>query len=408
VVACNEAHGAGAREAFLAVTLEPRSYRVVVDGDTAEDAGEFELVVELQAPGARCSAPPRNDRCDQAIVIDPERAVQTFFGTTECASDQAQANWECSDFANREAEVFYSLDLSERTQPALVYATTALAPTNHDTRLFVARDAGGICAETLLCDDDYQEPEVELWAALEPGRYLLGVEADGDTGDFGLRVEIVPEPCLVANDTCQTAQVIEPVAGLQTFAAWPGCGDDSMINDCGLDPSPDIFYRLDLSGFNERVRVRARAMRGELAYDALALMADGEGTCGDVIRCGNFDLWLEPKSYYFALDGFRDQQGPVDFSVEIGVDNPPPLVDCIDESVALCAKTDLEYCCSGDGDVCSLTWTSCGLRPEALACLCQADPRCCDGPGRYFGCAPLLRECGTFCDDFDPALTCPV
>lgn len=407
VLACNAGHGAGAPQAFLAVTLEPKLYRVVVDGRAPEDAGEFELIVELPPPGGRCNAPPPNDRCEQAIVIDPKRPVQTFFGTTECASDQAQANWECSNFEEREAEVFYSLDLSERTQPVLVHATTNLAPTNHDTRVFVARAAGGACAETLLCGDTYQALPAELWAALEPGHYLLAVEASGNTGDFGLSVEIAPEPCLVANDTCDTAQEIEPVLGVQSFSVWPGCGDDSIANGCTLDPSPDIFYHLDLRGFGAQVRVRALAMRGGVEYDSLALMSDTGESCGGTLRCGNFDLWLEPRSYYLALNGFRDQQGPVDFSVEISADGPPPRVDCIDEGVALCARADRAACCSGREDVCWLSLASCGLSARALACVCEADPGCCGAPGGSFECERLLGECGTFCPGFDPVLTCP-
>ncbi len=410
LVACNEDHAPGAEDAFIAATLEPKLYRVVVDAERGDSSGAFELVVELASPTGRCGAPPPNDRCNEAIVIDPDRPAQTFFGTTQCASDQAHANWECGAyFADRPVEVFYSIDLSGRTQPALLHATTQIAPTNHDTVLFVTRDVLGECAEPLICgDDDSRSVQAELWANLEPGFYFLGVESYEGYGDFGLSVEISAASCVPANDTCQAAQVIDPKLGAQTLRAWPGCGDDTLTTNCNaLAPSPDIFYRLDLREFEGKVRVRANAVRGDVAFDKLLLMADGGGTCGNELSCGNFDLWLAPDSYYLALDGFRDQHGPVDLTLEIETGAPPPVADCIDERVATCARAENVDCCSGNDAECWLIFTSCGLRPEALSCLCAADPDCCGGRNTSYQCRRLLEECGTFCAGFDRVLTCP-
>ena len=408
LVACNEEHAPGAQEAFLAVTLVPELYRVVVDGATVDAYGEFALSVEWPATSGRCGAPPANDRCDQAFPIDPDRPLQTFFGTTECASDQAHTSWECGEFDDRDPDVFYGLDLSQRSEPVLLHAQTGLAPTNHDTRLLLLRERGGECAETLFCNDAYHADMAELWARLDPGRYLLAVETIGGTGDFGLSVELAEQPCVVDNDTCATAQALEPRLGVQTLTTWPGCGDDSIVSGCsGLQPSPDIFYRLDLSSFSSPVRVRADARRGSDAFEQLALMAEQAGSCGNELRCGNFDLWLEPRPYYLALNGFRDQQGPVKLTVELALDHPPAPADCIDAAVAACARADREECCSGDGDDCWLSFLSCGLRPEALDCLCETDPSCCGAHEPSYDCAQVLARCGTFCDGFDPVLTCP-
>ena len=387
--------------------LEPELYRIVVDGATADAYGEFELSVEWPAASGRCDKPPANDRCDQAIPIDPHRGLQTFFGTTECASDQASASWECGDYFDRDPEVFYALDLSDRTQPVLLHAQTGLPPTNHDTRLFVLREVDGECAETLFCNDIYLSDEAELWARLDPGRYLLAVETIAGTADFGLSVEVAEKPCVVDNDTCATAQALEPRLGVQTLTTWPGCGDDSLVSGCSsLQPSPDIFYRLDLSAFSARVRVRVDARRGSEEFDELALMSEEAGTCADELRCGSFDLWLEPRPYYIALNGFRDQQGPVELTVELTSGDPPAAVDCIDEAVANCARAEAG-CCSGASDECWLTFLSCGLRPEALRCLCDTEPSCCGGHDRSYDCAQILKQCGTFCDGFDPVLSCP-
>lgn len=404
LVACNEDHAPGADDAFISAMLEPKPYRIVVDGEHAEASGEFELVVDLPSPTGRCAAPPPNDRCSRAIPLDPERPVQTSFGTTRCASDQAHAKGICGISVNQELDVFYSLDLTERTEPVLMHATTRLAPTDHHTVLFVTRDVLGECAEPLICaDESTGRGGTELWANLEPGQYFLGVQSYVGSGDFGLSVELSAEPCAPANDTCQTAQAIEPTLGVQQIMASPGCGDDSIVTRCGgLFPSPDIFYRLDLSEFQGPVHVRAQAE----AF-SLVLMADGGGTCGNELYCGDIDLWLSPEVYYLALDTEIYQQGPLSLTVEIETNNPPAPADCIDDRIAACARAQRESCCNGDGSACSLVFSSCGLSSEALSCLCAADPDCCGGRGSSSECRRHLEECGTFCPGYDPALSCP-
>jgi hypothetical protein len=410
VRACNEDHAPGTQTAFLAVTLEPKQYRLIVDGEAPTDAGEFELTVELPPADGRCGAPPPNDRCEQAIPLDLDSPVQTVFGTTRCAFDQTQPLWECGDFVYHEGEVFYSLDLSQRAQPILLYATTGLAPTDHETNLYVVRDVEGQCTETLACNAYWEtrERQTRLWARLEPGRYFLAVEPDGKSGDFGLSVEVVNEACTAENDTCRTAEPLEPKLGIQELVTWPSCGDDSLATRCTvLSPSPDIFYHLDLRKFEGPVHVRAEARHDGGSFSYLVLLADVGGDCGGELWCGDFDLWLEPQSYFLALDGFRYEQGPITLTLEISREAPPAPVDCIDESLANCARAHDVRCCVGAGEDCWLALASCGLRSEALACLCEAEPACCGAPGSSAECAQILKACGTWCPSFDPVFTCP-
>jgi hypothetical protein len=408
IVACNEDHVPGIDDAFLAVTLPPERYRMIVDGERPEDGGPFELAVEVPSRAGLCRQAPANDRCEQAVPVDLTAGPQVFVGTTECASDQADPPWECGSFGERGGDVFYALDLSDRTGAVRLHATTDVEPKGADTMLFVVRDAGA-CAETLFCNDDASEGLLssELWARLEPGRYLLAVEGmRGLHVDFGLQVAIDPEPCVVSNDTCQTAQAIEPKIGHQSFTVWPMCGDDTIKTTCEpLGPSPDIFYQLDLSQFQGRVHVRADARRAGTTLASLILLASGEETCGAELWCGEFDLWLEPDEYYLALDGFRDQLGPVQLDIDIETAEAPALEACIDEQLARCARQ--QGCCRGGSTECWLVYLSCGLAREALDCLCTAEPACCDGRGDSADCGTLLQDCGTFCPDFDPLLSCP-
>jgi hypothetical protein len=408
VVSCNEDHVPGINDAFLAVTLLPERYRVVADGEQPEDGGPFELSVEIPSRDGLCWQAPLNDRCEQAIPVDLTGGPQVFVGTTECASDQADPLWECGSFADRGGEVLYALDLSDRTTAVRLHATTDVEPKGADTTLFVVRGEGD-CAETLLCNQDASEElsSSELWARLEPGHYLLAVEGyEGTPVDFGLEVAIDPEPCVVSNDTCRTAEAIAPRVGRQSLTVWPMCGDDTIRTECELlGPSPDIFYRLDLSQFQGRVHVRAHTERAGARFGSLVLLANAGETCGAELWCGDFDLWLEPESYYLALDGFRDQQGPVQFEIEIETAAAPPIVDCIDEKLAQCAFE--QGCCLGDDSECWLVYLSCGLAREALDCLCAAEPACCDGRGGSDECGTLLQGCGTFCPSFDPLVSCP-
>jgi hypothetical protein len=407
VVACNADQLSGLNDAFLSVTLEPDLYRVVVDGESASDAGDFELWLELLPREGRCRAAPPNDRCDQAIPLDASRPQQIVVGTTECATDQAQPLWECGDFGDRRGEVFYGLDLSARDQATLLHASTDVEPRGSDVLIYVLRDAGGECAETLLCSNDDQRGSgpSELWASLPPGHYLLGVENRNTApSDFGLLVEL-GDVCHVDNDTCQTAQELAPALGTQRLTAWPMCGDDSLRSACQPEPSPDLFYRLDLRTFTAPVLVRASTSRAGKPLQSLLLMGESAGTCAGELWCGDFELWLPPAVYYLALDAFRDQQGPVELSVTLSTEGAPAPAACIDERVAQCAR---EFdCCDGDGESCWLVLRSCGLAPQALDCLCAADPRCCGGPGTSYECGALLAECGTFCQGFDPVVSCP-
>lgn len=408
LVACNADHASGVDDALLSLTLEPDRYRIFVMGEGAADAGEFELSLQLLPRAGRCRSAPANDRCADAVALDPEQPRQALYGTTECATDQAQPLWECGNFADRRAEVFYSLDLSRRGEPVLLHASTAVEPVGADVVLYVVREASGECAETLLCSAERGEPgaPAELWAALPPDRYLLAVEErSGRAADFGLLVEL-GEACSVSNDTCQTAQALEPLPGTQRIIAHPSCGDDSLRSTCErTGPSPDVFYRLDLSGAATPTRVQASTSLHGHSLASLVLLAEHDGTCAGELGCGDFDLWLPPAVYFLALDAFRDQQGPVELSLTLSSDGAPPNATCIDAGIAECARA--QDCCDGDGDRCSLVLQSCGLEPAALACLCAADPACCGGPGTSYECGRLLAECGTFCPGFDPAESCP-
>jgi hypothetical protein len=408
VVACSADQLSSGTDAFLAVTLEPDLYRVVVDGASASDAGEFALWLELLPREGRCRAAPANDRCDQATPLDPTRPQQLVVGTTECATDQAQPLWECGDFSDRRGEVFYELDLTGRSAATLLHASTDVEPRGADVLIYVLRDAGGECAETLWCSNEMHigGGPSELWASLPPDHYLIAVEdRAGAPSDFGLLVELGAD-CKVDNDTCLTAQELSPSLGRQRLTAWPMCGDDSLRSTCERSgPTADIFYRLDLRSFGAPVLVEARTSRAGKPLESLLLMGESEGTCSGELWCGDFELWLPPAVYYLALDAFRDQQGPVELSVTLSSEGAPAPAPCIDDRVAQCAR-ELD-CCDGDGESCWLALRSCGLAAEALDCLCAADPRCCGGPGTSFDCGALLAECGTFCADFDPVVACP-
>ncbi|HEU4582106.1 MAG TPA: hypothetical protein VFS67_27810 [Polyangiaceae bacterium] len=408
VVACNADQLSSGTDAFLAVTLAPDFYTVVVDGSSASDAGEFDLWLELLPRAGRCRAAPPNDRCGQATPLDPSRPQQRVAGTTECATDQAQPLWECGDFSDRRGEVFYGLDLTGRSAPTLLHASTDIEPRGADVLIYVLRDAGGECAETLWCSNERRTDggAAELWASLPPDHYLVAIEdRAGTPNDFGLLLELGPE-CTVDNDTCLTARDLSPALGTQRLTAWPMCGDDSLRSTCERSgPTPDIFYRLDLRSFTAPVLVQASTSRAGKPLESLLLMGESEGTCSGELWCGDFELWLPPAVYYLALDAFRDQQGPVELSVTLSNDGAPAPAVCIDERVAQCAR---EFdCCDGDGEGCWLALRSCGLAAEALDCLCAADPRCCGAPGSSFDCGALLAECGTFCADFDPVVACP-
>jgi hypothetical protein len=92
-------------------------------------------------------------------------------------------------------------------------------------------------------------------------------------------------------------------------------------------------------------------------------------------------------------------------SVSLDVEGAAAPAECIDSRVATCAQS--VDCCAGDGPECWLALLSCGLRREALECLCERAPHCCGaGYDPDPACGDWLQECETFCAGFDPVLAC--
>jgi hypothetical protein len=409
--ACNLDHTEGVDRAVVASSVEPGRYRLVAAGEDDEAGGEFRLKVSARAQGARCATAPGNDTCEGAIDLDPTLAVQTVVGSTRCAHNDTFSFFECHG-GDSEQEVFYRLDLRDRMRPVVVRASTNLVPTDFDTTIYFLGSSNGHCVSPIDCNDDAPQNDAtiagssELFAELEPGEYFIAVDAYSGAGDFGLSVSLDEVPC-GEHDTCATALDLDPSDGERTVPSSLVCAASSRSTDCGFSVrSADVYYRLDLSGREGPVRVRAAL---DLESYALALLAaEADGSCGAELTCSeeDIDLVLEPKLHYLMLSADRGQARPAELTISLEAVSPSELEPCVDAAIATCANGSWFRCCSESALGCVYDYVSCGLDPSTTSCVCETEPGCCDRSKMAGECWPVFDACGLFCGDFDRANFC--
>ncbi len=415
-LACNEDHVDGVDASVISETLDPGIYRLMVGPEAENSAGEFELRLQMGGDDTVClGAPPANDRCEDAIALDPSQAVQTVVGSTVCAANDAYSFWQCH-FAVSAPDVFYSLDLSERTSDTVLHASTDIPPTDFDTVLFVMDNVEGRCFAPVACDDNVENPIYsdagsELITRLPPGKYFLGVSSVYlEAGAFGLSVSLDQTEC-APNASCDTAIDLDPTAEEQVVNVNLACADGVLSSGCdGVWQRSDVFYRLDLSNATEPVVFSAAAWSD---YATLTLRAANDaGTCGAEYACdgeaADAPGWLQavpldPGVYYLMVSAFPQEVTSAEMTLRLAPAANQAFEPCVQGPIGRCAQP---ACCAQGTSACLRALVHCGLDPALVSCVCGASAKCCGLAGTMDGCLDVFQQCGVLCADFDAAGYC--
>lgn len=157
----------------ISANLPRGRHYLVVDGQTQNDFGAFEIQLEV-----RSSAAARN-ACRGAQRIRPGQTVR---GNTSGGSDNFQAS--CAGGA-RSPEVVYSLRVPRRMDVQVDSTTN-----NYDGALFMRSDCMNEQAE-IACDDDFQSTSASrIVATVDPGTYYIYIDGfnQNNSGDYELTV----------------------------------------------------------------------------------------------------------------------------------------------------------------------------------------------------------------------------
>jgi hypothetical protein len=371
--------------------LGPGRYLVVAAGVDANARGPIQLAAVLdEAP--ECDTTIERAGCEDALPLDPSLPVQVRLGSSACV--ESGTDFECPEFSD-ETEVYYSLDLSERTGDTLV--ELELMDVRNAALLRVDSDGG--CGERLQCGE-------HLSALLEPAKYVLGVGAwDGDP--FAVRVSARDRSACDAssNTSCEQAVVLDPSATTHRLLGQTACGKHVVDDDCGNPESEQqLFYRLDLRNHTTPVHVEVEPV--STAFHNVGLIeANAEGGCGAVTHCYPYFVLLAPRLYYLAVSGGYGR--PFEFRVDHVPQPPGVATDCIPLEIVQCAVHSAAACSeSGVNDVaCVAALEECGLQWSGLAELCSEAPWCCDpdsmppvlGAGAEETCEELFLAAGARC-----------
>jgi hypothetical protein len=370
---------------------------------------------------------PSNVRCEAAQAL-VNRELQTVLVDSQCRTPEL-------DPYDPELR-YFALDLSSEVSKVVVqasawsFAAAGLGRTFNWIAVHRADLDGSCVAEVTSGELRAESPggaDVELTAALEPGRYVLELNSAppvaGDVaGPGALTVRLDREACKNGpiGDTCETALELDPRAPIQIVSGTTACNTDRVrIPACNDVASADQFFRLDLRDRATRTRARLSVpVDGIGLRPLLSLLAeDGNGGCGRSLYCydsisdyegpPHYDLSLDPALYFIGIESITaGSAGAYHLVIEL---EPSEASACVTSRIDDCVyREELARCCFDSLDPgCRDVIQVCGLATETQACVCDRDPACCGGGGDISGCASVFADCHYLCEDFAPSsLSC--
>jgi hypothetical protein len=417
-IACDRGAVVGGASSTVTARLQPGMYWLVVDGASDASAGRFRLQLEID-PLLGCTRRPSNQSCETAAPLEAlERQTMLF--------DEA-----CATEAGEEGRLYYALDLSAEAAPVLTSVSIwNLARPRYEIVSIYALDTDPDCEAPLvhayLNGGMAQRNSAQAQLLLSPGRYVIEAAPDEllPGTQMALTVQLDREACRggpVGND-CVDAIDIDPGAASQMFGGNTVCNANlHTLEPCARedDDGPDQFYRLDLRGALGVTRTRLTMLVDGLNFLPLLSVSSGtaSGECGEALYCDDrinraegpphVNLLLEPALYFVGIEGGeRGAGGSYRLLVELEAAEPSPCVnaqidDCMFEGNQTLA------CCREWTPICSSMVAVCGLSPATQACVCAANPACCQSSLLAPDCGPAKQACNYLCPDFAPSeLTC--
>lgn len=388
LVQCAQPYYADGRARALTVTLQPDRYQLVVQAVRGGERGRVQ--VAASAGGPECARAPSNDSCGAALELDTSLDRQSVLGSMACA--RADVPVYCT--RAEAADVFYALDLSDRTSETLLDVELA----ENVVSLFAVSGAGaaGSCGELLLCGPGFSRK-------LPPGTYELGVSRGpySSSDPFALAVGLGAPDCAQSSNTSwQTAFELDPTLERQRLQGNTACGKNQLTSACNDDRgAPELYYRLDLRGQAAPRTVRLQGNNrasGLLAY-VLHPSAAEDASPSALTACAapsvpghslSFVTYLAPRLYYLVIDGQVRSQGR--FDLELSLSEMPIVLPapCLDYWIGRCLS-DTEPACAASpaAPACLAAAVPCGLQPQLYEEFCRQWPGCCDGSADRERCA---------------------
>ena len=221
----NNDNGCGAPTDASVVYLrvqEGTTYRIVVDGWTASDVGDYELVAEvLGDPGA----PPPNDDVDEAVTLAGETATGT--GTNVAAT----SGW--NEWPSRATQLVWW----RWTSPVDGQVRVDTCGSDFDTVLGVMRRESGEWAGGDIEHDGCGDRGMVSVNAVAGREYWIGVGGDlGASGAVDLRIDATPDLTAPVT-TISSGPSGEWGRRVATFS-WSVEDEAATASECSIDDGP--------------------------------------------------------------------------------------------------------------------------------------------------------------------------
>ncbi len=392
--------------------VEPGRYVVAV-GALDDEQGEYTLQLVAEELDSACEKAD-NTSCELAHRLDTTSAVTTEYLAPGCGNESS------------EGSRYYELDLSGESSRSALYITVNRTDRRGiDTYEFIPLTLSALEDEDEPCgreiaEQTFIEDDSTLSTLVEPGRYLIRAERY-EPHSFVLTTRWTRLDCsATTGDTCETAQPVTFETGLASFSDNTHCSTSRLdFEECYYEPeAPDKFYRVDLSEYDTRVRLRGHIRARDLNFHAgLVLLKEGDaGGCGSFLSCYDrlsdgegypeFDMILEPAVYIVAVAGvLQGHAGEYVLDLALSEATDKDFAPCYFPDIDNCVfyeNSASQPCCENPlGAECSTLFISCGLDPTVADCVCEAQPGCCDGGADDLSeCAEALAACNFFCEGY--------
>jgi hypothetical protein len=351
--------------------LEPGLYHLVVTGKSATDRGPLHVA---SAVGERTCQPPDNDACATPRVLEGSLAQQTVLVDMACATPSVPVR--CADL--EAPDVFYELDLSERSREVLL-DVEVVAGRFDDAQAYLLATGTQACSEVTTC--------AESWSwRVSPGRHELGISVSpsGVPEELAaVRVRLTEDGCSgTSNDRPDTAIDLDPALARQQIQGNTACARDDFSGSCQEERgSPDLFYRLDLRGRSapQELRIEGQTAAGLGLYvlPAAAATAGSSSACSQLYSSSI----LAPRLYYLVVDGGVANAGA--FNLELSLSDayavPRPCQPRDSDSSSCLSHSEPACASSSAHPDCLRAAVDCGLAQEVYLAFCATLPGCCDG-----------------------------
>jgi len=296
-------------------------------------------------PAPRCNGEPcgalGDGSCEAPVRLFAPEPLEVGWlelvvtGDTRCGENEHSS----ASCAASGRELFFDLDLSGVSGSVAVWAEVEA---EFDASVHIEH---GQCADSVVvaCNDDHADgvDRAVVAATLEPGRYRLVVDAEDarDAGEFSVSLLLRGEDaqCIESpsNDSCDGAIDLDPDLAVQTVVGSTRCAHNDAYSffECHFDDATaDVFFRLDLSGRDAPVVVRASTDLAPTDFDTTVYVMDSaQGHCFAAVACnddgppmtqsidGASELvaLLEPAEYFLVVDGLFTNG---DFGLRVSLD----------------------------------------------------------------------------------------